>query len=78
MATNITNALDECLSAADPEAAAARYPEYEDELLTLIQTARRIQDVPQAVPSPEARADGRRRLLRAVAQKARQGLREAA
>lgn len=68
MSTNLTNALDECLRAADPLATAAQYPGFEGDLLPLIQTAQRIREVEQAVPSPWAKAAGLERLLMAVKQ----------
>lgn len=81
--TKIANALDECLDATDPVAAAARYPDLEAELLPLLRTAQKIWKVPQAVPSPAAKAAGRRRSLAAVelkrqSRQAQRGLREEA
>ena len=70
MNTNLTNALDECLRTSDPLAAVAQYPEFEAELPPLIQTAQRVQRMPQAVPSPRAKAAGLERALMALKLKA--------
>jgi len=70
MSTNLATALDECLSAADPLAAAAQYPELEAELLPLIRTAQQVQETPKVVPSARGKAKGLELLLSAVRFKA--------
>jgi len=77
MRRGLERALDECLSQLNTgefglEEALARYPEHEDELRPLLRTAMLVRQVPQVVPSAEARAAGRRRLLAAVAKKRRE------
>lgn len=66
MNTDLEKALDECLSAPNPLAAAKRYPELEKDLLPLLRAARLVREAPQAIPDPGARATGRQRLLEAV------------
>ena len=77
MGRRLERALDECLSQLNTgefslDELLARYPEHEAELRPLLQTAMRIRQVPRAVPSPEAKAAGRQRLLAAVARKRRE------
>jgi len=77
MKRGLERALDECLSQLNTgefglEEVLARYPEHEAELRPLLRTAMLVRQVPQVVPSPEARAAGRRRLLAAVAKKRRE------
>ncbi len=73
----IEKALDECLRAADPLAAAARFPTLEAKLLPLIRTAQRVRSVPPAIASPRAKARGlelgmMKQRLRAQTRQARQ------
>ena len=80
---DLEKALDECLSATDPEAVAAMYPELETELLPLIRTAEQIRKTPLAVPSPRPKAATLERLLMRLKLKrqnrqAQKGLLEAA
>jgi hypothetical protein len=77
MRREFERALDECLSQLNTgelglEEVLARYPEHEAELRPLLRTAMLVRQVPQAVPSPEAKAAGRQRLLSAVARKRRE------
>jgi len=77
MRRGLERALDECLSQLNTgefglEEVLARYPEHEAELRPLLRTAMLVRQVPQVVPSAEARAAGRRRLLAAVARKRRE------
>jgi hypothetical protein len=77
MRRGLERALDECLSQLNTgelslEEVLARYPEHEAELRPLLRTAMAIRQVPQAVPSPAAKAVGRQRLLAAVAKKRRE------
>lgn len=77
MRREFERALDECLSQLNTgefglEEVLARYPEHEAELRPLLRTAMLVRQVPQAVPSPEAKAAGRQRLLAAVARKRRE------
>lgn len=77
MRREFERALDECLSQLNTgefglEEVLARYPEHEVELRPLLRTAMLVRQVPQAVPSPEAKAAGRQRLLSAVARKRRE------
>ncbi|MGA9349172.1 MAG: DUF5667 domain-containing protein [Anaerolineae bacterium] len=77
MRRKLERALDECLSQLNTgefglEEVLARYPEHEAELRPLLRTAMLVRQVPQAVPSPEAKAAGRQRLLSAVAKKRRE------
>lgn len=80
---DLTNALDECLNAVDPVAAAKRWPLSETELLPLIRTAQLVRKVGRVVPSLQAKAGGLEQFLLAVRFKRRSrqgqsGLREAA
>jgi len=77
MRRGLERALDECLSQLNTgefglEEVLARYPEHEAELRPLLRMAMLVRQVPQAVPSPEAKAAGRQRLLSAVARKRRE------
>ncbi len=77
MRRGFERALDECLSQLNTgefglEEVLARYPEHAAELRPLLRTAMLVRQVPQMVPSPEAKAAGRRRLLAAVAKKRRE------
>jgi len=80
MSRGLERALNECLSQLNTdelglpllEEALARCPEHEAELRPLLRTAMLVRQTPQVVPSPEARAAGRRRLLAAVAKKRRE------
>ena len=77
MKRRVERALDECLSQLNTgelslDELLARYPEHQAELRPLLQTAMRLRQMPKAVPSPEARAAGRQRLLAAVARKRRE------
>lgn len=77
MRRKLERALDECLSQLNTgefglDEVLARYPEHEAELRPLLRTAMLVRQVPQAVPSPEAKAAGRQRLLSAVAKKRRE------
>jgi hypothetical protein len=77
MRRKLEHALDECLSQLNTgefglDEVLARYPEHEAELRPLLRTAMLVRQVPQAVPSPEAKAAGRQRLLSAVAKKRRE------
>jgi hypothetical protein len=77
MRRGFERALDECLSQLNTgefglEEVLARYPEHAAELRPLLRTAMMVRQVPQMVPSPEAQAAGRRRLLAAVAKKRRE------
>jgi hypothetical protein len=77
MRWELERALDECLSQLNTgefglEEVLARYPEHEAELRPLLRAAMLVRQVPQAVPSPEAKAVGRQRLLSAVAKKRRE------
>ena len=72
MRRGLERALDECLSQLNTgefglEEVLARYPKHEAELRPLLRTAMLVRQVPQAVPSPEAKAAARQRLLLAVA-----------
>ena len=77
MRRGLERALEECLSQLNTgelslEEVLARYPEHEAELRPLLRTAMLVRQAPRAVPSPAARAAGRRRLLAAVARKRRE------
>jgi hypothetical protein len=77
MRRGFERALDECLSQLNTgefslEEVLARYPKHEAELRPLLRTAMLVRQVPQAVPSPEAKAAARQRLLLAVAKKRRE------
>ncbi len=77
MRRGFERALDECLSQLNTgevglEEVLARYPEYEAELRPLLRMAMLVRQVPQVLPSAEAKAAGRRRLLAAVAKKRRE------
>ena len=77
MRRGLERALNECLSQLNTgefglEEVLARYPEHEAELRPLLRTAMLVRQTPQAVPSPDARAAGRLRLLAAVAKKRRE------
>jgi hypothetical protein len=77
MRRKFERALDECLSQLNTgefglDEVLARYPKYEAELRPLLRTAMLVRQVPQAVPSPEAKAAARQRLLLAVARKRRE------
>ena len=77
MRRGLERALDECLSQLNTgefglEEVLARYPKHEAELRPLLRTAMLVRQVPQAVPSPEAKAAARQRLLLAVAKKRRE------
>jgi len=77
MRRGLEHALNECLSQLNTgelglEEVLARYPEHEAELRPLLRTAMLVRQVPQAVPSPQAKAAGRQRLLAAVARKRRE------
>lgn len=76
MGRQLSDVLDECLTLLAEERASveeclARYPQYADDLRPLLEVALKMRRVPQPIPRPPAAAAGRRRMLRAVAQRKR-------
>lgn len=72
MSPDLTDILDDCLTRMRQGytlvECLALYPEYAGELKPLLETAAAIYQVPPLVPSPQAMAAGRARLLRRAAQ----------
>jgi len=72
MSPDLTNILDDCLTRMRQGytlvECLALYPEYAGELKPLLETAAAIYQVPPLLPSPQAMAAGRARLLQRAAQ----------
>lgn len=78
--TELDEALDKSLALLErgrtPEDCLERFPEYTEELLPLLEVAAYVRHVAPPLPSPTRRANGKQRMLEALAQKkaARRGL----
>jgi hypothetical protein len=71
--TELDEALDNSLALLErgrtPEDCLARFPEHVEELRPLLRVAAQIRRVPVPTPSPTRMADGKQRMLEALAQK---------